>query len=126
MAAACTANTFNNSFVGPLYNVPPNSTLAIPSVQITQINGVNVPQAPTGQQMPPDVQINSNGPVTVNIAASNIPVGTVVTLRVTQQTAGDQSIQCAPLAGASAAATTATCTATFAFSVSLATLRATW
>jgi hypothetical protein len=123
--ASCTANTFNNALVGPLFNVPPNSTLALPSVQITQINGVNVPQAPTGQQMTPDVQINSNGPVTVNIAASNVPVGTVVTLRVTQQTAGDETMQCSPLAG-TAAASTATCSATFPFSVSLATLRATW
>ncbi len=106
--------------------MPPNSTLAIPSVQITQINGVNVPQPPAGQYLTPDVQINSNSPVTVNIAASNVPVGTVVTLRVTAETAGDQSIQCTPLAGASAAATTASCTATFPFSVSLATLRATW
>jgi hypothetical protein len=123
--ANCTANTFNNAFVGPLYNVPTNSTLAQPSIQITQVNGVNVPQPPAGQYLNPDVQINTNNPVTVNIAASNVPVGTVVTLRVTAETAGDTSMQCSPLAG-TAASSTASCSATFPFSVSLATLRATW
>jgi hypothetical protein len=121
----CTANTYSNSFVGPLYNVPPNSTLAQPSLSILSVNGVNVPQPPQAQYLAPDVQINANTPVTVNIAGANVPVGTVATLRLTSETAGDQAIPCNALAG-TLTSTTATYTATFPFSVSIATLRATW
>jgi hypothetical protein len=125
------SNTYNgvyygNTYFGPLYNVPPNSTLSQGSLWITQVNGVNVPAVPLGQYITPDVQINANTPVTVNIAAANIPLGTQPVLRVTSETVADQSITCTPLAGASAASSTATCTATFAFSVSIASLRATW
>ena len=62
----------------------------------------------------------------VNLAASNIPIGTIVTLRLSSETNGDSLIACNPLAGASVASTTATCTATFPFSVTITSARATW
>ena len=110
---------------GPLYNVPPNSTLALPTLSIMQINGVTVPVNPQGNPSVPDIQINANTAVTVNIAASNIPLATVVTLRVTADGSADQVIPCAPLGGTVSNAT-ATCSATFPFSISLASLRASW
>jgi len=122
--SAAFSNT-NYAALGPLYNVPANSTLALPSLTITQINGTAVPANPQGVPGLPDVQINAASAVTVNIAATNIPVGTVVSLRVTSDTTSDSVINCAALAG-TAAASTATCSATFPYAVSLASLRASW
>jgi hypothetical protein len=123
------ATAFNGSAAyaaaGPLYNVPANSTLALPSLNITQVNGIAVPANPTGTPALPDIQITASSAVTVNIAAANIPLGTVVSLRVTSDTANDAVISCAPLAG-TAAASTASCSATFPYAVSIASLRATW
>lgn len=111
---------------GPPYTVPANNTLALPSLTITQINGVAVPASPQGNLVSaPDVSINANTAVTVNIVAANIPVGTVVTLRVTADGGSDQVISCAPLAG-TASSSSSTCSATFPFAFSLASLRASW
>jgi hypothetical protein len=114
-----------NFFYGPLYAVPANAILAVPTLTITQVNGVNVPNPPSGGYLTPDVQINANTPVTVNIAAANVPLGTVTTLRVTSETAGDQLISCSALAG-TLATSTASCTATYPFSISINSLRANW
>jgi hypothetical protein len=122
---SCTADTYGNAFVGPFTNVPANNSLAQPTLSITSVNSVTVPNPPSGQYLTPDVQISANTPVSVAIAGSNIPVGTVVTLRVTSESGGDALISCPGLAG-TLASSTATCTATFPYSVSLATLRATW
>jgi hypothetical protein len=130
------AGSFNNGvssgnvLVGPLYSVPANSALALPSLTITQVNGINVPQPAGGSLSVPDVTINASTPVTVNVAAVNVPVGTTPTLRLTTQSftsqiSGDQLITCGALAG-TAAASTATCSATFPFAVSIAELRATF
>ena len=112
-------------FIGPLYNVPANNTLSQPTLRITQVNGVSVPNPPTGSYLSPDVQINANTAVTVNVAATNVPTGTTPTLRVTSETSGDQAITCSALTG-SLASSTATCSATFPFSISVAGLRATF
>jgi hypothetical protein len=119
------ANASTGVFVGPLYNVPPNSTISQPSILITTVNGTAVPFPPQGQYLAPDVQINANTAVTVGLAAANIPLGTQPVLRVTSETAGDQAITCAGLTG-TLAASTSTCSATFPFSISIALLRATW
>jgi len=71
------------------------------------------------------VIIAATGAVTVNLAAANIPLGTIVTLRITAETGADTTISCTPLAG-TLAASTATCSATFPFSVSIAGVRASW
>jgi hypothetical protein len=118
-------NTTSYAFVGPLYNVPANSTISQPSLVLTQVNGINVPNPPVGAYLTPDVQINANTPVTVSLSAANIPLGTLPVLRLTSETAGDQSITCAALAG-TLAASTSTCSATFPFSISIASLRAMW
>lgn len=124
-----TTNTFTgqagNLVTGPLYLPPANSTLAEPSINVTQVNGVAVPANPGGQYLLPDVIVSAPGPVTVNIAGSNIPLGTVVTLRLTSDTGGDQLLSCSGLAG-TVAASTSSCSATFPFSISIAEIRATW
>ena len=74
----------------------------------------------------PDMQIKVSGVVAVNIAASNIRMGTVVTLRLSSEIGGDTLENCNPLVGANVASTTATCTATFPFSVTITSARATW
>ena len=94
--------------------------------QISQINGVAVPPNPVAAFFTPDMQINVSGAVAVNIAASNIPMGTAVTLRLSSEIGGDTLVNCNPLVGASVASTTATCTATFPFSVTITSARATW
>jgi hypothetical protein len=65
----------------------------------------------------PDVTIDDSGPVTVNIEAQNIPVGTVVQLHVVSQTGPGQVVDASPLVGTSAASTaTATVTLPSGFS----------
>jgi hypothetical protein len=111
--------------LGPLFVPPADSTLSTPSLKITQVNGVQVPPEAAGQYLTPDVIIAATGAVTVNLAAANIPLGTIVTLRITAETGSDTTISCTPLAG-TLAASTATCSATFPFSVSIAGVRASW
>ena len=128
-------STTTNSFTGtanpsvilsPVYLPPANSTLALPSLKITQVNGVAVPVGAGGSYFNPDVTINAPGAVTVNLAAVNIPLGTIVTLRITAEgTGADAVISCTPLAGV-VTASTATCAATFPFSISIADVNASW
>jgi hypothetical protein len=127
-------STTTNSFTGTaspalvqsaLYLPPPNSTLTLPSLIITQVNGVSVPAAAAGSYVHPDVVISAAGAVTVNLTAANIPLGTIVRLLITSETAADVTVSCTALAG-TAAASTATCSATFPFPISIADVRASW
>jgi hypothetical protein len=108
-----------------LFLPPANSTLPFPSLTITKVNGVAVPPEAAGSYLTPDVTIAAAGAVTVNLAAANIPLGTVVTLRIVAEPAADTSVSCTALAG-TVAASTATCSATFPFAVSIAGVRASW
>jgi hypothetical protein len=111
--------------LGPLYLPPANSTLAAPSLTITTVNGVAVPPQAAGQYLSPDVIIAAASAVNVNLAAANIPLGTIPSLRITAETGADTTITCGALAG-SLAASTSTCSATFPFSISIAGVRASW
>lgn len=55
----------------------------IPSLAITQINGNNTPAVTYGAFRSPDVTLpfNSTGPVTVTVAAQNVPAGKTVTVK---------------------------------------------
>jgi hypothetical protein len=127
-------NAATNTFAGSanpamiqsaLYLPPANSTLAVPSLTITKVNGVAVPPQASGQYLTPDITIAAVGAVTVNIAAANIPLATVVTLRITASSGPDTTVSCTPLAG-TVAVSAATCSATFPFAVSIAGVRASW
>jgi len=74
-------NTFSGSTTGNLYRATPVNTFipnstAQPSLIVTSIGGVSVPASPTGSFVVPDAVVNSSSPLTVNIQASNIPLGT--------------------------------------------------
>lgn len=111
--------------VGPLFNPPLPNLTPIPSLRIVSVNNVPAPVNPQLSYLAPDVQINANTPVQVAISAVNVPVGTVVKLRLSSEFGGDQSVDCIPLAG-TATASTASCTATYPFSVSVSNIRASW
>ena len=123
-----TGTATGGAIVGPLYLPPANSTLPLPSLRITQVNGVSVPANAAGQYLNPDVIVSATGAVTVNLAAANIPLGTVVSLRITGETGPDTIISCAPLApvAGNVSASTATCSATFPFAISIAFVSASW
>ena len=128
-------NAGTNSFTGPdawgvltlrpLIAPPLPTAVTIPTVTITSVNGVSVPQPPLGALQTPDVTINSATAVTVNISAVGIPVGTVVKLNVQSELGADQTLSCNPLAG-TLAGSTATCGASFPTSVSRVLASASW
>jgi len=105
---------------------PPLPTFGTPpTISVVSVNGTSVPQPPQGQFETPDVTINSATPVTINISASGVPVGTVVQLQIISELAADQFISCNPLAGTTASST-ATCSASFPTSVSAILASAVW
>lgn len=54
----------------------------IPTLRITSVGGVNVPATPSGKYGSPDIILPSTttNPVTINVTAANIPVGTSVSV----------------------------------------------
>lgn len=59
----------------------------MPTLQIASIGGVNVSSNPTGSYASPDIKLpaGTTNPVAVTLSASNIPVGTTVTVSVIPQ-----------------------------------------
>jgi len=66
----------------------------MPVLRITSVAGVNVPANPTGSYAQPDIMLPSTttNPVTVDISASNIPVGTIVTVSAIPQYGGATAV----------------------------------
>jgi len=85
------ANTVTmTSTTTPAYTYSYPSTVFvtnIPTLTITSVGGVNVPANPTGEYGSPDITLPSitTNPVSVNISATNIPVGTQVTVTSTPE-----------------------------------------
>ena len=121
-------HSFNGSvqgdarFVSPGLVFPPAGS---PKVQVTAIDGVPVPNNPQGNFNPADLTINEAGAVTIDVAAENIPVGTVVTLDIWTESTGNQTIQTTPLVGTTANST-ASATATFPHGFSRINVQASW
>jgi hypothetical protein len=111
--------------IRPLVAPPLPTFTSVPTVTINSVNGVTVPQPPTGAFQTPDVTINAATAVTINISAVGVPVGTVVLLNVQSELGPDQNISCNPLAG-TLASSTATCSASFPTSVSRILASASW
>jgi hypothetical protein len=107
-----------------LYLPPANSTLPLPSLSITSVNGVPVPPEASGSYLSPDVTIAATTAVNVVLSANNIPAGTIPTLRITAETGTDTVISCSALGSGNPAAST--CSATFPYAISIAGVRATW
>jgi hypothetical protein len=66
----------------------------IPSLSITQINGVLVPPAATGSYTSPDISLPAatSSPVSVDVSAANIPVGTSVEIDAVPQSGSSSSV----------------------------------
>ena len=109
---------------GPLYN-PPLPT-AIPQVKVVSVNGVNAPTDVTGSQLVPDFTISASTPVSVNISAQYVPVGTIVTLHLTSEQGNDSTVTCAALAGGLTGSTATCAGATFPQGVTITDIRAVW
>ena len=106
-------NTFTGSFPGSTAGTvssgsPTSVALANgPTLAITAIGGVTAPASPSGSFSTPDVvlSVTTTNPVTINLAAANIPVGTIISLSVIGQTGGYSATVSSPLAGSSISAT---------------------
>lgn len=95
-------------------------------VSVTDAGGAKlVPAFPTASLTIPDVTIDDPSPVTVDIEASNIPVGTVVQLHLLSESVRIQIVDSTPLAG-TVAHSTATVTVTIPSGFSRGFVRATW
>jgi hypothetical protein len=106
-------NTFTGSFPGSVLGAvssgaPTSVVLANgPTLSITAIGGVTAPASPSGSFSTPDVvlPVTTTNPVTINLAAANIPVGTIISLSVIGQTGGYSTTVSSPLAGSSTSST---------------------
>lgn len=72
----------------PSLGMPGTTTLASgATLSISSVGGVAAPATPAGAYATPDITLPSSAinPMTVNLAAANIPLGTTVAVRVTPQ-----------------------------------------
>ena len=86
-------------------------------VRVTTIGGVAVPNAPTAGFASPDVSINQSGSTTIALAASGVPIGTVITVTVIPESGNKVTVNSTPLAG-TIENSTATAEVTIPFGVS--------
>jgi hypothetical protein len=110
---------------------PFNTFVPTSSVRVVSVNGVALPSNPIGSFTLPDVTISQTQPVTLNIQATNVPLGTIVNLEVFSENPNDNSVvdqvvASTPLAGQTAALSTATASVTFPSGFSRCWVRATW
>jgi hypothetical protein len=110
--------------------VDPTTLRPTGSIRVTAIDGIPVAANPSGSFVLPDVTISKSGPVNVDIQATGIPPGTVVTLQVYPQTPTDIQTVNLPTAQATLSGTqqssTATATFTFPYGFSRGFVRASW
>jgi hypothetical protein len=78
-----------------------------PSLTITAVAGVAAPAAPTGSLSNPDILVPAGtaNPMTIGLAAANIPLGTTVTVTAKPQNGAASSAVSSGLAGTLAAST---------------------
>lgn len=111
---------------------PVDSSTLVPSgfVRVVAVAGIPVPVYPSGTFALPDVAINTGSAVNVEIQASGIPPGTVVTLRVMADTPADLTGAYLPEVQATLQGTlelsTATVPFTFPYGFSRGQVRARW
>jgi hypothetical protein len=118
-----TGNSTPAASLGSPYAVP--QPTAQPTVRVTSIGGVAVPPNPTGSFLTPDVVLNTPNAVTVNIQATNVPLGTVVKLWLFSEVTTDVTLNSTPLAG-TLQSSTATVSATFQPGYTRGLVRANW
>jgi hypothetical protein len=100
------------------------------SIRVTAIDGTPLPVNPSGSFQMPDVTISKTTSVNVDIQATGIPTGTVVTLQVYPETPVDLTTVNLPTAQATLTGTlqssTATAAFTFPWGFSRGFVRASW
>jgi hypothetical protein len=80
----------------------------LPQLRVTSVAGVAAPTTPAGSfGNTPDVTVPTaqTNPVPVELAASNIPVGNIVQVKVTPEAGAPTTVQSTPLAGTLASST---------------------
>ena len=101
-------STISSPDTSPSTGPPEVLTLpSAPSLRIASVAGVPAPASPTGSFATPDiaVPVGTPNPMTVSLAASNVPLGTTVSVKVTPLTGGASSAVSIPLGGTLAAST---------------------
>lgn len=101
---------------------PPASA---PAVRIVSIGGVTVPANPTASFIAPDVTLDNAATVTIQLAGSKVPVGTVVHLTLTPETGAIVNVDSTPLAG-TFDSSTATASVTIPHGFSRFSVQASW
>ena len=101
-----------------------------PSVRVLAVDGLAVPDRPSGSFSNPDVTINESTTVILTIEARNVPLGTiedptVVTLFVFSEAQADIVVETTPLSG-TFELSTASASVTFPHGFSRFTVRALW
>lgn len=114
---------YNGASVG--FSVP--FALALPAtspavIKVTSINGIPINANPFSF---PDAPINTTGPVTVNVQAQYIPLGTIPKIYVYGESGPDQTISCSALSG-TLQQSTCTASITFVTGGSRGFVKATW
>lgn len=98
-----------------LGNPNPVTLSNIPTLKITSVGGINAPANPVGSNssVNPDIIVPTSvpNPVQVAIQATNIPVGTVVQVRLVPESGTSTVVNSTPLSG-STSSSTATATLT--------------
>ena len=96
-----------------------------PSIRVIDVAGVALPTSPGGTFTVPDATINQDTPAAINIQATNIPVGTVLTLHISSESGPDFTVLTTALTG-TLASSTASASATFPTGFSRGYIRGTW
>ncbi|MEZ6186473.1 MAG: hypothetical protein R3F62_15870 [Planctomycetota bacterium] len=101
---------------------PPPTT---PSLRLTQIDGVSVAATPTGAFEVPDVAITATAAVTLNLEATNVPLGTTLALVIRAEDGSQITATSTPLTG-TLQSSTATAQVTFPSGFSRVFVTASW
>jgi hypothetical protein len=100
----------SNPYYTVVWNPTAVATPALPSLVISSVGGVAVPAIPKGDTRTPDIQLPSNtqNPVSIVVAAANVPIGTTVTVKASSTIGSTVNSASASLSGTDASSTTAT------------------
>ncbi len=106
--------TFSGTLI-PVATPTPLGPLTLPTsrlpVRITRVGEIDVPEQTTGSLTTADVVVDTASPVTLEIAAQGVPLGTVVRVSVLSETAETIVVESTPLEG-TVESSTATATVT--------------
>jgi len=112
---------WTSSTPGPVF--PPSGS---PTLRVASVDSVPVPTDPLAGIVTPDVAIDTDQPVTLNIEATNIPVGTTVRVHIVPEQGDAVRADSTPLVNVGGGLLTATYTTTLPRGKCEIQLRANW